>query len=151
MEDILKKHGKLLTLVLAAVVVAMLFLPANTIELLGKTSSVNGLDSAFGISDGGVFSIVLTLGYLLPIAAVVVCRFLFNNGKLQYLILFVAFLASAIILFMAPDFTNIEVIVSVTAKDLGYKLGMGAIIGGVASALGALVSVGCLTSKKVKK
>ena len=141
MKKLLNKNGFAIIMLLSAVVLASILLDACVLKISSFSSSIDGIDAAFGLAENGVFSILLTLGYLLPIVVMALCKVLFKKGNLQYLLLVIAFVASAILLFKAPELAKVESFgVSVTLAKAGYELAIGPIIGAVASIFGALVS-----------
>lgn len=146
----IKKFGLIISFALAVVVIAMAFLPfvknGDTVysgfELaFGKVikTKVGIIETTLGTIN---FSILGVLALVIPLVAVVVCYFVLNkNVKLNALVLFVAFAFSAVMFFIFPQITSFTDSVFETTKsfaELEYSLGVGAIIAGVLSALGAL-------------
>lgn len=160
-KSFMAKYGKYLLLVFALAVIGMAFLPAIVGD--DSDSGYTGWEVSFGkelldISGIGTnsvieFSILATLGFLMPVIICVLVIVLMKNRQLAGLICFIAFGASAVLCFILPSITNISLtlpFVGTTTKtfaDMGCNLGIGAILAGVFSSLGAVTSLGYAVMK----
>lgn len=158
----LKKYLPLIAAALGLIAVIMIFCPA----IAGKEtdSSYNGLKAVFGHSEKvlgkkvGVldFSFMNLLTYVLAIAGIVCSVLAYRNpkNKLMSLIATVCFAVAAIFFFCTIAFTAISddmlmggLVKASDVKD-GLELGIGAILGGVASILAAVASIAPVVLKK---
>ena len=158
------KYIPFLLLLLSVVVVLMGFLagvkyvPENgdkiTYTLFEVTfgKKVTGVDLGVILSGTSKinFSFLALLGLFLPLVGGIVV--LFVKGKIGGLVATLCFIASAVLLFLVPSITKITSEVSSgiiggttksanTFKELGYSLGVGSILGGIVSCIGALISL----------
>lgn len=143
-----KMGGKMIANIVIAILliasIVMLFLP-NVVFDLGITSqSYSGAKIAFGYKEEVFgaktqvldFSFMAFLAYLLPVVGLLLSLLFNRAGSVLSLIFAVVILAGAIFAFIMPNF----VISSISGKAVeGGSLGVGAIILGIASILGALV------------
>ena len=131
-------------------------------KVLGDTES-NKLGNLFSdiakAKSSIAFSFPAVLAFFLPLLGSVVAGLLLKNNKfIAGIIIAACFIASAVLLFMMPQITSIKIestnIVtgaSTTVKtfaDLGYTLGVGSIIAGALSSVGALTSLGLVVISK---
>ena len=150
----------LLSALLGLVSVAMIFLGAvNYSAVKGVTDLENvtnfsGLQVAFGFSEGEFvslkvleFSIMNLLPYLLALGGVVVAVFshLAGGNKLFAFISAGAFIVSAVFFFLSPSFVVLPKFSALVKEN--FSLGIGSIIGLVASALAGLVSLAQVVKK----
>lgn len=129
-------------------------------ELASTDSILNGLLSGFGTVKSSIaFSFPAVIAFFLPLLGSVVAGLLLKNNKfIAGIIIAACFIASAVLLFMMPQITSIKIestnIVtgaSTTVKtfaELDYTLGVGSIIAGAVSSLGALTSLGLVVISK---
>ena len=112
-------------------------------ELAG--GAIGGLASGKTTID---FSILAMLGLFLPVVGALLSLLIRN--KIGGLLAFLLFVGSAVLLFLVPQFTSISVTAELlgntttttkTFAELEWGLGIGSIIGGAVSCLGALVSL----------
>ena len=146
-----KMGGKAIANILIAILlilsIVMLFVP-NVVFDLGITSqSYSGAKIAFGYKEEVLgskvqvldFSFMAFLAYLLPVVGLLLSLLFKRAGSILSLILAVVILVGGIFAFIMPNF----VIATVTGEAVeGGSLGVGAIILGIASILGALVVFG---------
>lgn len=145
----------LITLVVAAAVFVMMFLPAVAYKdtdytIVGSKIAFGGTIQAVGslASSSVKLNFFALLAFLLPVIVAVIdllVKILKSKlSKVTTLLLIVAFLVSVIGLFTILSITNVSVTVlgveQVGKLGEGYKLGTGAIIGGVLAIVGLLVS-----------
>lgn len=145
----------LITLVVAAAVFVMMFLPAVAYKdtdytIVGSKIAFGGTIQAVGslASSSVKLNFFALLAFLLPVIVAVIdllVKILKSKlSKVTTLLLIVAFLVSVIGLFTILSITNVSVTVlgveQVSKLGEGYKLGTGAIIGGVLAIVGLLVS-----------
>lgn len=163
-KNSLSKSLPLVLFVLGIVVVCMGFLAGVTYKPENMDpSSYTLFDITFGkeLSSGGLegiiegkttinFSILATLGLFLPLVGALISNLL--KGRIGALVSALCFIASAVLLFLVPQITSVTVEISSgiigsstssvsTFKELDYQLGVGTIIAGSLSSLGALVSL----------
>ena len=147
---------------LAVLVICMGFLAGVTLALENMDpQSYTLFEVAFGkeLAGGAIgglasgktainFSFLAALGLFLPVIGAVVSLLLKN--KIGGLIAFLLFVGSAVLLFLVPQVTSISVTAEIlgntktttsTFAELEWTLGLGSIIAGVGSSLGALVSL----------
>ena len=135
------------------------FLAAVKIGGADSNSTLTGFQSAFGYKEtirSGIlsasveinkFNIMVTLGLFLPLIGGVLAIF---KGKLFGFIALVAFVAGAVLLFLCPSLVKSTLSTAGISDWLGgifgtdasvpTALGIGAILGGIFSILGALVA-----------
>lgn len=161
----MKKHlGKILTCigaVLALVAFFMMFAPAATQEVLGKTNSLSGVDVTFGYEEKGVevlgFSTnVTTYVLLLAGIACAVLAFFGKGGKICPIVAAVCFLVAGVFFFLSIQFAefypemesgSVKDKLVETLKD-NLNLGAGSIVGGIFSFLAAIAVAVPLFIKK---
>lgn len=155
----LKKVAPLVAVLAAIVALVMVFLPALVVE----DETYNGIKAIFGHSEqvlGSLkteilcFSIMNLLTYVLVIVGGF-CAFLSAKNPKKTISSFLAaicLLAAGILFFFTVDFTVLgETLAQLgTAKDYGFELGVGAIIGGIVSIIGALFASVPAVSKMLK-
>ena len=151
----MKKYlGKILTClgaVLALVAFFMMFAPAATQEVLGKTNSLSGVDVTFGYEDNGVKVLgasanIVTYVLLLAGIACSVLAFFGKGGKIVSVVAAACFVVAGVFFFLSIQFASFypemdsssikDKLVETLKENL--KLGAGAIVGGVLSLLGAV-------------
>lgn len=147
----------LLSAVLGLVSVVMIFLAAvNYSVVKGVTDLENvvtysGLQVAFGLTEGDLFSVEFSimnlLPYVLALGGVVVSVFCYlaKGSKLFAFISAGAFIVSAVFFFLSPSFVVLPKL-TVLVKE-NFSLGIGSIIGGALSALAGLVSLAQVVKK----
>ncbi len=155
-----KNYLPLLSAVLGLVSVVMIFLTAvnysaiKGVEKLENVTGYTGLQTSFGLTEGSLvkmsvleFSIMSLLPYLLALGGVVfsTLSYLDNGNKLFAFISAGAFIASAVLFFLAPSFVVLPEITLLFKEN--FSLAIGSIIGGITSALAGLTSL-CAFSKK---
>lgn len=159
----------LATTLFALLAVVMIFLPAIATEedatFLGLKKTYSGLQTAFGYKKttlGGEvthwhFSFMSLLTYLLPLAAFVllaISSFGKKQNKLFVLLATVCLIASAVFFFSTVSFASFNEKITKGSSSIGgdvkelFKLGVGSILGGVLSILGALSAGAALVLKK---
>lgn len=152
--------------VLGIVAVVMIFLP-SLVAKEDTTEVYNGLKLVFGYSETRQigsstitttyfeFSIMGLLTYLLAIAGIVfaVLGTLGKGSKFAALIAAAAFIVAGIFFFLQVSFLNVTDDVAKAWETFGYvaadvfKLGAGAIIGGICSILAGVACVGKVVIK----
>lgn len=145
----------LFTLVVAVAVFVMMFLPAvaykdSDYTIVGSKIAFGGTIQAVGslASSSVKLNFFALLAFLLPVIAAIIDLLVKilkpKLGKVTTLLLMAAFLVSVIGLFTILSITNVSVTVlgveQVGKLGEGYKLGTGAIIGGILAIVGLLVS-----------
>lgn len=158
----LKKVAPLVAVLAAIVALVMVFLPALVVE----DETYNGIKAIFGYSKETdlivstrkteilCFSVMNLLTYVLVIVGGF-CAFLSAKNPKKTISSFLAaicLLAAGILFFFTVDFTVLgENLAKLgTAKDYGFELGVGAIIGGIVSIIGALFASVPAVSKMLK-
>lgn len=153
----------------ALLAVVMIFLPAIATEedaaYLTLEKTYSGLQTAFGYKKTTLgrevthwhFSFMNLLTYLLPLAAFVLLAlsaFGKKQNKLFVLIATVCLIASTVFFFSTVSFASFNEDLTNGVSSIGgdvkelFKLGWGAILGGVLSILGALSAGATLVLKK---
>ncbi|MBQ7579556.1 MAG: hypothetical protein IJT25_03405 [Clostridia bacterium] len=146
-----------LAVVLSLVAICMIFVP--NVKIVGTLSDAvhytgNGISTVFGMKDGSLsvfsFSVLSLLTYLLPLCALILMALKMakvSKSNLLDIISIVLLVVSAVFFFIAPSFA-----ISEYANTLGSlaskKLAIGAILGGVFSALSAVILCLNLVLKK---
>lgn len=151
--------------VFALLAVVMIFLPAIAAKEDTDTA-YSGLQAAFGYKEtikivGEVvhlnFSFMSLLTYLLPLAAFVllaISSFGKKQNNLFVLLATVCLIATAVFFFSTVSFVSFNEDITAAFSWLGgdiknqFKLGIGSILGGVLSILGALSAGAALVLKK---
>ena len=138
--------------VLGIVAILALFLTCITVE--GAEGGYSGWQASFGYSETAAFISIEILGFSLMNCigfGLIACGVLFvllgalgNGGKFTTLISTLTFIAGAVFMFLMPDFT---VAITDSIIIIAWKLGIGAIIAGGASALAGLFSAFKLIKK----
>ena len=141
-----------IALVLGIAAFCMMFLNAVTyaLKVVGTEFSFTGMELAFGSKveaagfsvDTLKFNIMTTLGFCLPLVGGVLAL-LFKNGLITKVVTTACCVVGAVCLFSTTGCTAIS-LGGAEAKDallvlFDEKLGIGAILGGVFSVLGAVV------------
>lgn len=160
-KSFMAKYGKYLLLVFALAIIGMAFLPAIVRD--DSDSGFTGWEVSFGkkILDVSLFgsesviefSILAALGFLVPTVICVLVIVLMKNRQLAGLICFIGFGVSAVLCFILPSITNISLTLpflgtsTKTLADMGFNLGIGAILAGVFASLGAVTSLGYAVMK----
>lgn len=158
----IKKFAPLAAAVAAVIALIMIFLPAIVVE----EETYSGLKVIFGYSEKResalitleteifAFSFMNLLTYLLVIAGGVcgVLAFIKSDKRIFAWIAAACLLVAGIFFFCSVGFT----VLSKGLVDLGitkenFKLGAGAIIGGIVSILGALCAIAPTALKALKK
>lgn len=152
------KYGKFILIFISIVVVAMAFLPA--VKYTDGDTTYTGWEVAFGKTITSVtlagktygtfinFSIWAVLAIFISLAGSVVFGLLFKNRQIAGLLVFICFAGAAVLFFLMPQLTYYEVDVQFvdpvvnTLAELNYGLGIGAILGGAFSCVGAVASLG---------
>ena len=162
----MKKYlGKILTCVgalLALVAFFMMFAPAATRELLGKSYTLSGTDVAFGYEDSGVKLLgasanIATYILLLAGIACAVLALLGKGGKIVRIVSAACFVVAGVFFFCSIAFASFypnldsgkikDGLVEELKKQL--SLGAGSIVGGILSILAAVtVAVPLFIGKK---
>ena len=168
-KSFLGKFGGLIAVIIAVLSALTIILPGLILKVENADPTVyKGFEFVFGkeIAGAGIggfggdvsipFSILGVLGYFLPVVLSVLVALIVKNRQLGGMLLLIAFVFGAAILFVMPEITHITTTiklgdnVSTTAKtfaQMGYKLDYGTIIGGSLNCLGALFSVAYSFSK----
>ena len=146
--------GKILTCVGAVLALAaffMMFAPAASRELLGKTNSLSGVDVAFGYEESGVKLLgasanIVTYILLVVGIACAVLALLGKGGKIVSIVAAACFAVAGVFFFLAVQFASFypemdggaikDKLVEALKEQL--DLGIGSIIGGILSLLGAV-------------
>ena len=151
-----KKLGKIfpfIALLLGLVALLMMLFPVLSVG--DSDTTYTGLQIITGVSvvDAGSFAgaklpfnFLALIAFLLPILAGIVWIFMPKG----YILSAILFLVAAVLFFMLPQFTYLEVTVlgSVTRPDVDWVLQSAGIVAASASILGVLVSLfGFATSK----
>lgn len=125
-----------------------------------ENTFIGGIFSGLGaVKSSIVFSFPAVMGFFLPLLGSVVAGLLLKNNKfIAGIIIAACFIASAVLLFMMPQITSIKIEATSfigdakptikTFADMGYTLGIGSIIAGAVSSLGALTSLGLVVISK---
>lgn len=129
-------------------------------ELASSNSIFNGAFSGFGTAKCSIiFSFPAVIAFFLPLLGSVVAGLLLKNNKfIAGIIIAACFIASAVLLFMMPQITSVKIELTSfigdakptvkTFADMGYTLGIGSIIAGALSSVGALTSLGLVVISK---
>lgn len=157
----LKKYAPLVAVLAAVIALVMIFLPALAVE----KETYNGIKAVFGYSKKSTqgsftvqqeilkFSVMNLLTYVLVIVGGL-CAFLSakdSKKTIFSLIAAICLLVAGVFFFLTVNFTVIpENPLDLTAKDIGFELGVGAIIGGIVSIIGALFASVPAVSKMLK-
>lgn len=165
-------NGLFILMFLGLVILAMGFLTAVTRKsdytdptnysgftvIFGKVLTDAGVDGAGGVTRSIAFSFLALLAFFLPLLGSVVAGFLLKGNKfIAGIVIAACFIASAVLLFMMPQITSIKTVVTLGSKtsttvetlaELGYTLGVGSIVAGAVSSLGALTSLGLVVISK---
>lgn len=145
----------LLEIILAIAAICMLFVPV--IGVKDSDTTFTGMQAAFGYTLSNkkgsldlsyhvlAFSFMAFLPYLLSIISVVliVVSLVLKNGyKLVKFLVALVFIASAVFFFLTTNFvTGADDLTSYLASNTTFTLGVGAIVAGVVSAVGALCAL----------
>ncbi|MCM1042594.1 MAG: hypothetical protein NC350_00045 [Corallococcus sp.] len=145
--------------ILGLAAVCMMFLPSyiGTGKVLGSQTSFTGLQSAFGYtesSSGSVsvsskildVNILATLGFLLPVAGVIIAA-IFRSGKMFTFIAAGVFIASGIMVLLSGT-TFPATVMGSEIQLYNWSLGVGAILSGVFSLLAGLTLLAKVFLKK---
>lgn len=168
-------NGLFILMFLGLVILAMGFLTAVTRKsdytdptnysgftvIFGKVltdAGVKGTAGTAGTTKSIAFSFLALLAFFLPLLGSVVAGFLLKGNKfIAGIVIAACFIASAVLLFMMPQITSIKTVYTLGSKtsttvetlaELGYTLGVGSIIAGAVSSLGALTSLGLVVISK---
>ena len=120
------------TIVLAALgIIFALFLPGISAKILGKTYNESGVEIMFG-DDGWDFSFMLFIGFLCALAGLVLAILPMAGikNKIFPIIGLVCFVIAALFIFMTKQFSVIDGKMFYDYPS-AYKLGIGAILGGI--------------------
>lgn len=137
---------KSINLMVGVLATIMIFFTA--LVLKDSDSSFTGLEIAFGkefanlgsIASGEIaFNPLVLLAFSLPLIGGIVPLFV----KKGYFISTLAFIASAVMIFMIPDLTTVTVTIlgNVNEVDVSWTYGIGLIFAGSLSILGALIGL----------
>ena len=158
----IKKFAPLAAAVAAVIALIMIFLPAIAVE----EETYNGLKVIFGYTEEGsgmgitlkvevfAFSFMNLLTYLLVIAGGVcgVLAFMKSDKPIFTWIAAACLALAGIFFFCSVGFTVLSKdLVDLGATKENFKLGAGAIIGGIVSILGALCAIAPTALKALKK
>lgn len=159
----IKKFAPLAAAVAAVIALIMIFLPAIVVE----EETYSGLKVIFGYSEkapgmGGItleievfaFSFMNLLTYLLVIAGGVcgVLAFMKSDKPIFTWIAAACLALAGIFFFCSVGFTVLSKdLVDLGATKENFKLGAGAVIGGIVSILGALCAIAPTALKALKK
>lgn len=162
----IKKFAPLAAAVAAVIALIMIFLPAVVLEFMDQKHTYSGLNVIFGYTEKesamGItlkveffaFSFMNLLTYLLVIAGGVcgVLAFMKSDKPIFAWIAAACLALAGIFFFCSVGFT----VLSKDIVDLGvtkenFKLGAGAVIGGIVSVLGALCAIAPTVLKALKK
>ena len=165
-------NGLFILMFLGLVILAMGFLTAVTRKsdytdptnysgftvIFGKVLTDAGVKGTAGTTKSIAFSFLALLAFFLPLLGSVVAGFLLKGNKfIAGIVIAACFIASAVLLFMMPQITSIKTVYTLGSKtsttvetlaELGYTLGVGSIIAGAVSSLGALTSLGLVVISK---
>ncbi len=165
-------NGLFILMFLGLVILAMGFLTAVTRKsdytdptnysgftvIFGKVLAGANVNGAAGTTKSIAFSFLALLAFFLPLLGSVVAGFLLKGNKfIAGIVIAACFIASAVLLFMMPQITSIKTVYTLGSKtsttvetlaELGYTLGIGSIIAGAVSSLGALTSLGLVVISK---
>ena len=165
-------NGLFILMFLGLVILAMGFLTAVTRKsdytdptnysgftvIFGKVLTGVGVNGTAGTTKSIAFSFLALLAFFLPLLGSVVAGFLLKSNKfIAGIVIAACFIASAVLLFMMPQITSIKTVYTLGSKtsttvetlaELGYTLGIGSIIAGAVSSLGALTSLGLVVISK---
>ena len=149
-----KSLFSIIAAVLGVVAVAMLFLAAVKVPdttILGATiegECLTGLQVAFGYSEENIqclsFSFMALLPWVLILLGIVASLLTSSKkgSKLLAIVSTVLFAAAAVLLFLMPGFMVFaESLAGIALKAFTWKLGIGAIIAGICSALASVVAL----------
>lgn len=152
-----RKKSNLNALILLVIVLCgvaafvMLFLNALKKEVYNDYSYYTGLEVVFGKKTEFMgqsislkFNILSFLAYFLPLIAVAIMVVLYNKkSNLKYLIAFIIFTVSAVLMFIMPTYVKVyyELLNQKGATDYGFEIAVGTIVGGICSGVGALTSL----------
>lgn len=129
-------------------------------ELASSDNIFNGALSGLGTAKYSIiFSFPAVIAFFLPLLGSVVAGLLLKNNKfIAGIIIAACFIASAVLLFMMPQITSVKIELTSfigdakptvkTFADMGYTLGIGSIIAGALSSVGALTSLGLVVISK---
>ncbi len=165
-------NGLFILMFLGLVILAMGFLTAVTRKsdytdptnysgftvIFGKVLTDAGVKGTAGTTKSIAFSFLALLAFFLPLLGSVVAGFLLKGNKfIAGIVIAACFIASAVLLFMMPQITSIKTVYTLGSKtsttvetlaELGYTLGVGSIVAGAVSSLGALTSLGLVVISK---
>lgn len=131
----------LCTIVLGVLgVIFALFLPGMTVKILGSTSSESGAEIMFG-NDGWDFSFMLFIGFLCALAGIVLAVLPMAGVKCKLfpIIGLVCFVVAGLFVFLTKQFAVVDGKMFVDWPS-AYKLGVGAILGGIFYILAAVTT-----------
>ena len=129
------------TIVLAVLgLIFALFLPGITLKIMGTSTSESGAEIMFG-NDGWDFSFMLFVGFLCALAGIVLAILPMAGVKFKLfpIIGLVCFVIAALFVFLTKQFAVVD---GKMFNDWpsAYKLGVGAILGGIFYILSAVTT-----------
>ncbi len=147
-KNFFSAYGGAIILLLTVATFIMLFLTnVKYVEgVLGTAVETNGLSAVFTWKNADTdivlsgFNILALLAYVLPIGALVF-SLLFGKGKIMNVIVLACFVASAIFFFLMPSTMPLSDAGKLVLMGRDATLGIGAILGGIFSAVSALVTL----------
>ncbi len=136
-------------------IVASAMILFSALVLKDSETSFTGLNVAFGhefanlgwLGNGEIkFSFMTLIAYSLPLVA----SLLILSSKRNWMISTTLFIASAILMFLIPEFTVVQVTVLGIENqiDVAWTYGIGLISSAALSAVGAFIGLYAITSKK---
>lgn len=149
-----KKSFKTVKLVLSVIaaafgIVATCMLFADAISFLKKDWTYTGAQVAFGYAQGSGaftmtflnFNFVATLAYFLPLVGGALA--LFIKGRMGAAFSFLCFIVAAVLLFLMPEVGKLCLGDQFTGLSdaITFELGIGAILAGAFSVVGAIVAL----------
>jgi hypothetical protein len=146
MKKIQKQDFKVVSVVIGILASVMIFLPA--LILKDSETSFTGFEVAFGhefanlgtwASGEIAFNPLVALAYVLPLAGAIILML----TRKDYLLSTIMFIVAAILTFMIPQFTTTTVTLlgNVNEVDVEWTYGIGLILSGALSIMGALLGL----------